>query len=181
VIGTPTGSDRAVRRRPILLVAGLAAGVLGIAGVGAILYEYRKPAGLLPTPSSAKTVPVTTPGGGVDPRDAWRGLEGAAIEEIRRQLAQVTDDLKRIRREREQERSEDKQRTERETALAALAPPPSAATGRADIAGNPAAARARAGVVRALTQSARGHATRLAIPRARIACIVVGHLQSRPD
>jgi len=126
---TPTGTDRAVRRRQILLAAGLAAGVLGIAGVGAILYEYRKPAGLLPTPSSAKTVPVTTPGGGVDPRDAWRGLEGAAIEEIRRQLAQVTDDLKRIRREREQERIEDKQRTEREAALAALAPLPSAATG----------------------------------------------------
>jgi conjugal transfer pilus assembly protein TraB len=99
-------------------------GVLGIALIGAVLYEYRKPAGLLPTPSTARTVPVTTPGGGVDPRDAWRGLEGAAIEEIRRQLAQVTEDLKRIRREREQERVEEKQRTERETALAALASTP---------------------------------------------------------
>ncbi len=91
---TPPGADRAVRRRQILLAAGLAAGVLGIAGVGAILYEYRKPAGLLPTSSSAKTVPVTTPGGGVDPRDAWRGLEGAAIEEIRRQLAEIVVQLK---------------------------------------------------------------------------------------
>ena len=121
-----SGADRTVRRRQRLLAGGLLAGVLAIAVAGALLYEYRKPAGLLPTPSSAKTVPLTTPGGGVDPRDAWRGLEGAAIEEIRRQLAQVTDDLKRIRRERDQERTEEKQRTEREAALAALAPPPSA-------------------------------------------------------
>ena len=120
-----SGADRTVRRRQILLAAGLLGGVLAIAVVGALLYEYRKPAGLLPTAPGAKTVPVTTPGGGVDPRDAWRGLEGAAIEEIRRQLAQVTDDLKRIRRERDQERVEEKQRTEREAALAALAPSPS--------------------------------------------------------
>ena len=118
-------TDRAVRRRQRLLAGALLAGVLAIAVVGALLYEYRKPAGLLPTASSARTVPVITPGGGVDPRDAWRGLEGAAIEEIRRQLAQVTDDLKRIRRERDQERVEEKQRTEREAALAALAPAPS--------------------------------------------------------
>lgn len=118
-------ADRAVRRRQRLLAGGLLAGVLALAIAGALLYEYRKPAGLLPAATGAKTVPLTTPGGGVDPRDAWRGLEGAAIEEIRRQLAQVTDDLKRIRRERDQERTEEKQRTEREAALAALAPPPS--------------------------------------------------------
>ena len=105
-----------MRRRQILLAGGLLAGVLAIALVGALLYEYRQPAGLLPAGQSARTVPVTTPGGGVDPRDAWRGLEGAAIEEIRRQLAQVTDDLKRIRRERDQERLEGKQRAEREAA-----------------------------------------------------------------
>lgn len=122
-----SGTDRAVRRRQILLSAGLLAGVLAIALVGAILYEHRKPAGLLPAPSSARTVPVTTPGGGLDPRDAWRGLEGAAIEEIRRQLAQVTGDLSRIRREREQERREEKERAEREAALRALAPPPEVA------------------------------------------------------
>ncbi len=59
------------------------------------------------------------------------------------------------------------------------AAPERRARSRVDIASNPAAARARAGVARALSQSARGHATRLATPRARIA--VVGHLQSRPD
>ena len=120
------GADLAVRRRQILLAGGLLAGVLAIALVGALLYEYRQPAGLLPAGQSARTVPVTTPGGGVDPRDAWRGLEGAAIEEIRRQLAQVTDDLKRIRRERDQERLEGKQRAEREAAVASLATPPAA-------------------------------------------------------
>ncbi len=127
---TPAASapDRTVRRRQILLAVGLLAAVLAIAVVGARLYEYRKPAGLLPAPTSARTVPVTTPGAGVDPRDAWRGLEGAAIEEIRRQLAQVTDDLKRIRRERDQERLGEKQRAEREAALGTLAPPPGVPT-----------------------------------------------------
>ena len=122
-----SGPVLTVRRRQILLAGGLLAGVLAIAFVGALLYEYRKPAGLLPAGPGARTVPVTTPGGGVDPRDAWRGLEGAAIEEIRRQLAQVTDDLKRIRRERDQERLEEKQRTEREAAVATLRSPAPAA------------------------------------------------------
>jgi len=116
-------TDRAVRRRQVLLVAALLAGVLAIALVGAIVYEQRKPAGLLPAPSTARTVPVTTPGGGLDPRDAWRGIEGATIEEIRRQLAQVTDDLKRIRRERDQERREEKERAERAAALRTLTRP----------------------------------------------------------
>jgi len=116
-------TDRAVRRRQVLLVAALLAGVLAIALVGAIVYEQRKPAGLLPAPSTARTVPVTTPGGGLDPRDAWRGIEGATIEEIRRQLAQVTEDLKRIRRERDQERREEKERAERAAALGALTRP----------------------------------------------------------
>jgi len=116
-------TDRAVRRRQILLGAALLAGVLAIALVGAIVYEQRKPAGLLPTPSTARTVPLATPGGGLDPRDAWRGIEGATIEEIRRQLAQVTEDLKRIRRERDQERRTEKERAEREAALGALTRP----------------------------------------------------------
>ena len=120
------GPGRTVRRRQMLLAGGLLAGILAIAIAGALLYEYRKPAGLLPASPNARTVPVTTPGGGVDPRDAWRGLEGAAIEEIRRQLAQVTDDLKRIRRERDQERTEEKQRAEREAAVASLVTPPGA-------------------------------------------------------
>jgi conjugal transfer pilus assembly protein TraB len=119
-----SGPGLSVRRRQMLLAGGLLAGILAIAIGGALLYEYRKPAGLLPASPNARTVPVTTPGGGVDPRDAWRGLEGAAIEEIRRQLAQVTDDLKRIRRERDQERLEEKQRTERAAAVASLATPP---------------------------------------------------------
>jgi conjugal transfer pilus assembly protein TraB len=121
-------ADRTVRRRQILLACLLLASVLLIAFLGAVLYESKKPAGLLPTGAPAKTVPLTTPGGALDPRDAWRGAEGAAIEEIRRQLSQVTDDLKRIRHEREQERLQEKQRAERDAALGALAPPrPSAA------------------------------------------------------
>ena len=115
-------ADRAVRRRQILLACLLLAAVLLLAFLGAVLYESKKPAGLLPATVPARTVPLTTPGGALDPRDAWRGAEGAAIEEIRRQLAQVTDDLKRIRQEREQERLQEKQRAERDAALGALAP-----------------------------------------------------------
>ena len=47
------GADLAVRRRQILLAGGLLAGVLAIALVGALLYEYRQPAGLLPAGQSA--------------------------------------------------------------------------------------------------------------------------------
>ena len=115
-------ADRAVRRRQILLACAVLGSVLVFAFLGAVLYDSKKPAGLLPTGAPAKTVPLTTPGGALDPRDAWRGAEGAAIEEIKRQLAQVTDDLKRIRHEREQERLQEKQRAERDAALGALAP-----------------------------------------------------------
>jgi conjugal transfer pilus assembly protein TraB len=115
-------ADRAVRRRQILLASALLGSILVLAFLGAVLYESKKPAGLLPAGAPAKTVPLTTPGGALDPRDAWRGAEGAAIEEIKRQLTQVTDDLKRIRQEREQERLQEKQRAERDAALGALAP-----------------------------------------------------------
>jgi conjugal transfer pilus assembly protein TraB len=115
-------ADRAVRRRQILLACALLGSVLVLAFLGAVLYDSKKPAGLLPAGAPAKTVPLTTPGGALDPRDAWRGAEGAAIEEIKRQLTQVTDDLKRIRQEREQERLQEKQRAERDAALGALAP-----------------------------------------------------------
>jgi len=115
-------ADRAMRRRQILLACALLGSVLVLAFLGAVLYDSKKPAGLLPAGAPAKTVPLTTPGGALDPRDAWRGAEGAAIEEIKRQLTQVTDDLKRIRQEREQERLQEKQRAERDAALGALAP-----------------------------------------------------------
>ena len=115
-------ADRAVRRRQILLACALLGSDLVLAFLGAVLYESKRPAGLVPAGALAKTVPLTTPGGALDPRDAWRGAEGAAIEEIKRQLTQVTDDLKRIRQEREQERLQEKQRAEREAALGALAP-----------------------------------------------------------
>ncbi len=122
--------DRAVRRRQILLACGLLGTVFVLAFLGAVLYDTKKPAGILPAGAPAKTVPLTTPGGALDPRDAWRGMEGAAIEEIRRQLAQVTDEMKRIRHEREQERLQEKQRAEREAALRTLTatpqPPPAA-------------------------------------------------------
>ena len=86
-----------------------------------ILYEQRKPQ-VAPGAAAAKTVPLTTPGGALDPRDAWRGKEGAAIEEIKREMTQLTDDMKRLRQEREQ-RLDEKAR-ERLEQLAALASPP---------------------------------------------------------
>ena len=104
-------------------------------------------------------MPLTTPGGALDPRDAWRGAEGAAIEEIKRQLTQVTDDLKRIRQEREQERLQEKQRAERDAALGALAPTAAVSCGQGRRTTAPPATSARAGAVYRSRRNWR-HATR---------------------
>jgi conjugal transfer pilus assembly protein TraB len=123
VLSTP--ADGAVRNRQILVAGGLLAAVLVVGFLGAVLYEQRKPEAT-PTVGAAKTVPLTTPGAALDPRDAWRGKEGAAIEEIKKQVTQLTDDMRKLRQEREQQQLTEKAR-EREAQLAALtAPAPSA-------------------------------------------------------
>lgn len=119
VLATP--ADGAVRNRQILLAGGLLAAVLVVGFLGAVLYEQRKPEAT-PGAGAAKTVPLTTPGGALDPRDAWRGKEGAAIEEIKKQVTQLTDDMRKLRQEREQQQLSEKAR-EREAQLAALAAP----------------------------------------------------------
>jgi len=124
VLATP--ADGAVRNRQILLAGGLLAGVLIVGFLGAVLYEQRKPEGATPASGPAKTVPLTTPGGALDPRDAWRGKEGAAIDEIKKQVTQLTDDMKKLRQEREQQQRLDEKAREREAQLAALTTPPSA-------------------------------------------------------
>ncbi len=124
VLATP--ADGTVRNRQILLAGGLLAGVLVVGFLGAVLYEQRRPEAT-PSAGAAKTVPLTTPGGALDPRDAWRGKEGAAIEEIKKQVTQLTDDMKKLRQEREQQQQLNEKTREREAQLAALTSPVPAA------------------------------------------------------
>ncbi len=121
-----TPADGAVRNRQILLAGGFLAAVLVVGFLGAVLYEQRKPEAT-PSAGAAKTVPLTTPGGALDPRDAWRGKEGAAIEEIKKQVTQLTDDMRKLRQEREQQQQLNEKAREREAQLAALTAPAAAA------------------------------------------------------
>jgi conjugal transfer pilus assembly protein TraB len=130
VLATP--ADGAVRNRQILLAGGFLAAVLVVGFLGAVLYEQRKPEAT-PGAGAAKTVPLATPGGALDPRDAWRGKEGAAIEEIKKQVTQLTDDMRKLRQEREQQQLTEKAR-EREAQLAALTAPPPKAPAREPVA-----------------------------------------------
>ena len=116
-VDTPT-----VKRRQYLLLAGIAAAILGAALLSVSLTGSRD-AGEHPV--KPKSTNILAPGGQVDPRDAWRGQADVhlkVIEQRSRELTQRSSELE----------GQNKQMMERlkkleQTGLTALPPPPVAA------------------------------------------------------
>jgi conjugal transfer pilus assembly protein TraB len=112
----------AVKRRQYLLLAGIAAFVVGAALLSVALTGSREPGEHVVKPKSTQ---ILAPGGQVDPKDAWRGQADAqlkGIEQKSHELSQRNTELE----------GQNKQMLERlkkleQTGLTALPPPPVAA------------------------------------------------------
>ena len=112
----------AVKRRQYLLLAGIAAAIIGAALLSVSLTGSREPS---ERPVKPKSTQILAPGGQVDPRDAWRGQADAQLKGIEQKSHELTQ------RNTELE-SQNKQMLERlkkleQTGLTPLPPPPVAA------------------------------------------------------
>ncbi len=112
----------AVKRRQYLLLAGIAAFIVGAALLSVSLTGSREPGERVLKPKSTQ---ILAPGGQVDPKDAWRGQADAqlkGIEQKSHELSQRNTELE----------GQNKQMLERlkkleQTGLTPLPPPPVAA------------------------------------------------------
>ena len=112
----------AVKRRQYLLLAGIAAFIVGAALLSVSLTGSREPGERVLKPKSTQ---ILAPGGQVDPKDAWRGQADAqlkGIEQKSHELSQRNTELE----------GQNKQMLERlkkleQTGLTHLPPPPVAA------------------------------------------------------
>ena len=112
----------AVKRRQYLLLAGIAAFIVGAALLSVSLTGSREPGERALKPKSTQ---ILAPGGQVDPRDAWRGQADAQLKGIEQKSHELTQ------RNTELE-GQNKQMLERlkkleQTGLTPLPPPPVAA------------------------------------------------------
>ncbi len=112
----------AVKRRQYLLLAGIAAFIVGAALLSVSLTGSREPGERAVKPKSTQ---ILAPGGQVDPRDAWRGQADAQLKGIEQKSHELTQ------RNTELE-GQNKQMLERlkkleQTGLTPLPPPPVAA------------------------------------------------------
>lgn len=112
----------AVKRRQYLLLAGIAAVIVGAALLSVSLTGSREPGERAVKPKSTQ---ILAPGGQVDPRDAWRGQADAQLKGIEQKSHELTQ------RNTELE-GQNKQMLERlkkleQTGLTPLPPPPVAA------------------------------------------------------
>jgi len=116
---TAPANASAVKRRQYLLLAGIAALIVGAALLSVSLTGSRDPG---ERPARPKSTNILAPGGQVDPRDAWRGQADAQLKSIdqrSRELSQRNTELE----------SQNKEMMERlkkleKTGLTALPPPP---------------------------------------------------------
>jgi conjugal transfer pilus assembly protein TraB len=112
----------AVKRRQYLLLAGIAAFIVGAALLSVSLTGSREPGERVLKPKSTQ---ILAPGGQVDPKDAWRGQADAQLKGIEQKSHELTQ------RNTELE-GQNKQMLERlkkleQTGLTPLPPPPVAA------------------------------------------------------
>ena len=115
---SPVNSS-AVKRRQYLLLAGIAALIVGAALLSVSLTGSRDPS---ERPARPKSTNILAPGGQVDPKDAWRGQADAqlkSIEQRSREVSQRNSELE----------GQNKEMMERlkkleQTGLTALPPPP---------------------------------------------------------
>ena len=112
----------AVKRRQYLLLAGIAAFIVGAALLSVSLTGSREPGERAVKPKSTQ---ILAPGGQVDPKDAWRGQADAQLKGIEQKSHELTQ------RNTELE-GQNKQMLERlkkleQTGLTPLPPPPVAA------------------------------------------------------
>jgi conjugal transfer pilus assembly protein TraB len=77
----------AVKRRQYLLLAGIAAFIVGAALLSVSLTGSREPGERVLKPKSTQ---ILAPGGQVDPRDAWRGQADAQLKGIEQKSHELT-------------------------------------------------------------------------------------------
>lgn len=85
----------AIKRRQMLIAAGLI--LAALAAMFGLFHMMRqagqKPAA--PATEKPRTLSIAPPGGAVDPKDAWRGQEGARIDRLEKSVAELTEAIKR--------------------------------------------------------------------------------------
>lgn len=91
----------AVKRKQALVAGGVLIAV-GLAMIGAIAFmRANKPQPGAALPEKPVSLSVAPAGAAVDPKDAWRGQEGARIDRLERSVVELTDLVKRQEAERQ--------------------------------------------------------------------------------
>ena len=91
----------AVKRKQALVAGGLLIAV-GVAMIGAIAFmRANKPQSGAALPEKPVSLSIAPAGSAVDPKDAWRGQEGARIDRLERSVGELTDLMKRQEAERQ--------------------------------------------------------------------------------
>ena len=112
----------AVKRRQYLLLAGIAAFIVGAALLSVSLTGSREPGERAVKPKSTQ---ILAPGGQVDPRDAWRGQADAQLKGIEQKSHELTQ--RNTELEGQNKQMLDRLKKLEQTGLTPLPPPPVAA------------------------------------------------------
>lgn len=86
---------QAIKRRQTLIAAVLI--LVALAVFGGLLYAMRStaPAPAPTAPPKPQTLAIAAPGSAVDPKDAWRGQEGARIDRLEKSVTELSELIKK--------------------------------------------------------------------------------------